>query len=92
MCTFEDVDADDSFLLKGSDWHLTFGTPPQRTEVVIVLLPEGRRVQFQELGLGPVTAVGVLEVGEVFDVDGTVLSVYRLNVDGPESVFKSRDS
>jgi hypothetical protein len=89
--TFDEVDADDAFLLKGSDWHLTFGTPPPKTECVIVLLPEGRRVQFRDLGLEPVTAVGVLEVGEVFDVDGTVMSVYRLNVDGPDSVFKSRD-
>jgi hypothetical protein len=65
------------FMLVGDYDNCSFGDPPTGlNDWVDVTLRGGRTSQFYERG---VVVTGTLSVGEVFDADGFVLSLYRLD-------------
>jgi hypothetical protein len=67
------------FMLVGDYDNCSFGDPPAGlNDWVDVSLRGGRASQFYEHG---VAVTGTLSVGEMFDSDGYVLSLYRLDAE-----------
>jgi hypothetical protein len=68
------------FMLVASYDSCGFGDMPTgMTDCVHVSLPKGRTATYTA---NPIVASGVFEVGEEFDKEGFVTSVYRLEADG----------
>ena len=89
VMTLDEIDEAHECLLVPRLWGFHEIGPWPMTHYVLVR--SGKRdINVGAFSEGPVTAVGVLEVGEVFDDEGNLMSVYRLNVAGSDGVFKSR--
>jgi hypothetical protein len=66
-----------SFLLSRGMFGCCYGDSPQITEVITVTRADGKSMPFEAMA----RVTGILEVGEVYDGEGYVDSVYRIKAD-----------
>lgn len=66
-----------SFLLSNGMFGCCFGDAPQITETIKVYRSDGKLMPYQSMA----RVTGILEVGEEFDADGYVDSVYRIKAE-----------
>jgi hypothetical protein len=67
------------FILVASYDACQFGDMPERINDFVEVSVRDRGMYYAE---GPMTVTGILSVGEQFDNDGYLLSIYRLDADG----------
>jgi len=66
-----------SFILSNGMFGCCFGDSPAITETIKVLRSDGKLMPYQSMA----RVTGILEVGEEYDADGYVDSVYRIKAD-----------